>query len=164
MKNKKGKNLLEIVKIPSVILRNPNESVIDFESCTSLIIDMIYTMNHVKGVGIAAPQIGKNIRLFIALIDKQPLAVFNPEIIKVSEKVISFDEGCLSLPGESVKVTRPYEILVKYQDVRGRVHNRVFEGFNSVFFLHEFDHVLPEGGKLITDYLSNSQKGSKMYP
>lgn len=155
MKNKSGKVLLNIVKVPDPILKNPNEDVVDFEFFDrNLIVNMIYTMNSVKGIGIALPQIGINKRMFVALIDKIPIVVFNPKVVKESDRIISFEEGCLSIPGETVKVTRPYEILVEYQDLKGRTHNKIIEGINSIIFLHEYDHVLPEGGRLITDYKS----------
>lgn len=156
MKNRSNKVLMNIVKIPDPILKNPNINVEDFDFFDkNLIVNMIYTMNSVRGVGIAAPQVGKNIRFFIALIDKQPLVVFNPKVVKESDRIISFDEGCLSVPGETVKVTRPYEIFVEYQDLKGRIHNKTLEGINSIIFLHEFDHIREEGGKLITDYKQN---------
>lgn len=159
MKNKSGKILLNIVKIPDPILKNPNTDAKDFDSFDrNLVIDMIYTMNKVRGIGLALPQIGINKRMFVALIDKVPIPMFNPKIIKESDKIITFPEGCLSVPDRLVRITRPYEILVEYQDLKGRTHDKVLEGINSVIFLHEFDHILPEGGKLIIDYLSEENK------
>lgn len=152
MKNKLGKIFLDILKIPNQILRNPNKEIDNHDLYKPLIVNMLYTMNKVNGIGIAAPQVGVNERVFIALIDKKPVVFINAKVVEFSSKIISFEEKCLSVPGESVLVTRPYEILVEYQDLKGRVHNKNLEGFNSVVFLHEFDHVLSEGGRLIIDY------------
>jgi len=152
MNNKSGKRFLTILEHPNDILRSPNTEVTDFSAYRPLVVNMVHTMNKVKGVGIPAPQIGENIRLFIALIDKQPIVVFNPKILEESEKIITLEEGCLSVPGQPVKMTRPFEILVEFQDLKGRTHNRTLEGMNSIIFLHEFDHVLSEGGRLIIDY------------
>jgi peptide deformylase len=155
-KNKQKKVFMNIIKHPDPVLRAKNINVASFKENENfnktLVVNMIHTMNKVRGVGIAAPQVGINVRLFVALINRKPLVVFNPEIINGSPGGINIDEMCLSLPGEKVNIKRPNWIEVKYQDLKGKEHVGRFEGINSIIICHEIDHVQPEGGKLIIDH------------
>jgi peptide deformylase len=103
---------------------------------------MIKIMKKNKGVGLAAPQIGKNIRMCICTIDQKKLITLcNPEIIKSSKETITDEEGCLSLPGIWGDVIRPKEIQIKYQDVNGKEKNLKFSDLNARIILHELDHL-----------------------
>lgn len=149
MKKKKSKRkLLTILKYSNSILRVENLVVENPSKHLEFVQNMIYTMKSLRGVGLAAPQVGENIRLAVALIDKKPLVIFNPEIIDGSPGGEPFEEGCLSLPGINATVGRPRWINVKYLDIKGCEHIRRFEDFNCVIICHEIDHL---NGLLITD-------------
>jgi peptide deformylase len=149
---KRKKDLLEIVKYPNDILRAENREIEDPSKYVNLAQNMIYTMRRVGGVGIAAPQIEKNIRMGVALIDRKPFVFFNPEILNGSPGGKAFQEGCLSVPGKSVLVDRPTWIEVKYTDLKGKEHIKIFEDIDCVIMCHEIDHL---DGKLIIDYEEN---------
>lgn len=128
-----------------------------------LVDDMFQTMYHAHGVGLAAPQIGKSLRLFV--VDAEPFGeeeckgfkrVFvNPEILEESEEEWAFEEGCLSIPGVREEVVRPEWIKVKYFDENWKEHTEEMDGLNARVFLHEYDHI---DGILFTDYLSGLKK------
>jgi peptide deformylase len=120
------------------------------------------------GVGIAAPQVGRSLRLFIMAPQPnsrypdapamEPTAVINPEILRVSEERETGWEGCLSVPGFRAKVPRHLEIDVAFTDRHGRDRTERFSGFLARLFQHEFDHLegilyperLDKGEALIT--------------
>ena len=116
-----------------------------------------------SGVGLAAPQIGKGIRLFV--IDAEPMdeetlagtkMVFvNPVIVEETGTPWPYEEGCLSLPGIREEVKRPEQITLKYQDENGTEFTRKFEGLLARVIQHEYDHI---EGKLFIDYLSPFRK------
>jgi peptide deformylase len=117
--------------------------------------EMIETMHENDGIGLAAPQVGLSQRLIvidISPIDKAavPMVFINPEIVD-SQGEITMDEGCLSVPGVTEAVTRPEEIMLKYQDIKGNEKNEKFEGWNARVIQHEIDHL---NGILFIDYLS----------
>jgi peptide deformylase len=104
------------------------------------------TMKESNGLGLAAPQIGKSIRMFTMIYnfkqkDETVLTVINPEILAVSEDLCIDDEGCLSLPGIWKKVKRPCEIQVKFYDINGALMKMTLSGLNAREFLHENDHL-----------------------
>jgi peptide deformylase len=120
------------------------------------------------GVGIAAPQVGKSLRLFIMAPQPnprypdapsmEPTAIINPEILRVSEEMETGWEGCLSVPGFRAKVPRHLEIDVSFTDRHGAARTERFSGFLARLFQHEFDHLegilyperLAQGETLIT--------------
>ncbi len=124
---------------------------------------MFETMYTANGVGIAAPQIGKAIRLFV--IDSSKMGdeedpgmkqVFiNAEITEESEEEWKFEEGCLSIPGIREKVERPEEIRIKYLDENFVPHDEVIDGISARVIQHEYDHI---EGILFTDYLTAFKK------
>ena len=126
-----------------------------------LIEDMWITLGEASGVGLAAPQIGKNIRLFI--VDCTPWAeehpeladfrkVFvNAEIYEHSEETAPFEEGCLSIPGIHETVTRPVSIRMRYLDENFVEHDELIDGLPARVIQHEYDHL---EGKVFTDRLS----------
>lgn len=113
------------------------------------------TVRYEDGVGIAAPQIGKSVRMFVMDIHETksrkkqdthpPLVIINPQIISFSTEVEEDWEGCLSIttPAGLVfgKVPRAHRISVSFQDVSGALHERTFEGFAARVFQHEYDHL-----------------------
>lgn len=119
-----------------------------------LIQSMIITMHKNKGVGLAAPQVGVNQRILVADIGNGPLAIINPQIVKRSGSGV-IEEGCLSIPGITVKIKRPQKILVKYRDENNRLMEKAYEDLMARVIQHETDHL---DGKLIVDYAGLTQK------
>ena len=151
-----------IVIYGSQILRNESEDITpDYPELKKLIEDMWITLGEAEGVGLAAPQIGKNIRLFI--VDCTPwgedipeLADFkrvfiNAEIYERSEETELFEEGCLSLPGLHENVRRSTTIRMRYLDENFVEHDEEFSGYPARVIQHEYDHL---EGKVFTDHLS----------
>ena len=119
-----------------------------------LIESMILTMIDAKGIGLAAPQVGINQRIFVADVGEGPIAIINPEIIKKSGSS-KMEEGCLSIPAVNVIVKRPDKIHVKYKDENNKPHERDFDGLLARVIQHETDHL---DGKMIVDYASIFKK------
>ncbi len=151
-----------IVTYGSQILRNVSEDIdSSYPNFEKLITDMFLTLDDCSGVGLAAPQIGKNIRLFI--VDCTPWADDNPEladykkvfvnaeIYEESEETDLFNEGCLSLPGINEDVRRPIAIRMRYMDEKFIEHDELFEGLPARVIQHEYDHI---EGEVFTDHLS----------
>lgn len=149
------------------VLRKTAEE-INFDSypkLNELIANMFETLRRTEGVGLAAPQVGLPIRLFIIDLDiisedepqyKGYLRAFiNPEIIEESEETTSMSEGCLSIPGINESVKRPARVLVNYLDENGEEQERWLEGFEARVFQHEYDHL---EGKMFVDRLSPFRK------
>lgn len=115
-----------------------------------LIDDMAATLEHARGAGLAAPQIGQSIALFLfkpaATRDDAkpvaPLVAINPRVTAQSDEGETDWEGCLSIPGYSGRVTRPARIEVEYLDREGRPVTQTLERFAARVFLHEYDHLL----------------------
>jgi len=137
----------------------------DTEGLEEIIENMWETMYYSDGVGLAAPQVGMPIRLFLvdasSGADEEPeLADFkkvfiNPEIIELNGEEWIFNEGCLSLPEIREDVTRPDEVRIKYMDENFVEHEETFKGFAGRVIQHEYDHL---EGKLFIDYLSPLRK------
>ncbi len=151
-----------IVTYGSQVLRNVSEDIdSSYPNLEKLIADMFLTLDDCSGVGLAAPQIGKNIRLFI--VDCTPWAEDNPElaeyrkvfinaeIYEESEESDLFNEGCLSLPGINEDVRRPIAIRMRYMDEKFVEHDELFEGLPARVIQHEYDHI---EGEVFTDHLS----------
>lgn len=112
---------------------------------------MIQTMRQAKGVGIAAPQVGKSLRLFILAPEPSvrypkaprlpPVAMFNPVIVKRSKKRVTDWEGCLSIPGLRGRVPRHQSLEIEFTDRQGRRLRGKLSGFVARIFQHEFDHI-----------------------
>ncbi|MEP0366693.1 MAG: peptide deformylase [Cyclobacteriaceae bacterium] len=128
-----------------------------------LVADMFETMRAASGVGLAAPQIGKSLRLFI--VDSSPMeedgdtpltrAFVNPEIIDETGEEWDFEEGCLSIPGIRGDVTREAEIKIKYYDEDWNEHIEEYDDIKARIIQHEYDHI---EGILFTDYLTPFKK------
>ena len=150
--------LLDIVTgSETKILRTVCEPVTQFDkSLKKLAEDMIETMHAAKGLGIAAPQVGVNARVFIVTFDygqkdERQVAMVNPEIIFFSDNQDLAEEGCLSLPKVFGNVERPTEIVVKYLNLRGQELSLRLEGLNARVVQHELDHL---NGVLFIDKLA----------
>ena len=117
--------------------------------------EMKVAMKKAKGVGLAAPQVGNNIRLALVTINKKVMPIINPEIISKSEEIELGEEGCLSLPGVWGKVNRHKAITLKYQDEKGDEKILKLKDFNARVVQHEIDHL---DGILFIDYLEKSEE------
>lgn len=137
----------------------------DFEGLKDLVAQMFDAMYESEGVGLAAPQIGKNIRLVV--IDADPVAenfpecagrkfvLINPEVEILDGDRISRPEGCLSLPGISESVPRVEHIRLKWLDENFRSHEEEISGFLARIVQHECDHL---EGKMFIDHLSGIRR------
>lgn len=127
-------------------VKNPNS-----KEVSDLAKDLINLCKKSRGVGISAPQIGKNIDLFIvwSMPNKRypnapkfgPEVVINPRILSKSERQIKEFEGCLSIPGIRAKILRPKNIEVSYTNIGGVKVRQKFSDFVARIFQHEFDHL-----------------------
>jgi len=125
--------------------------------------DMFETMHSASGIGLAAPQIGKSIRMFIA--DAAPLedeeigdwkqVFINPEILEESGDEWAFEEGCLSIPSIREDVVRPEKLKIHYFDENWVEHTEEFDGMQARIIQHEYDHI---EGILFTDHLTAFKK------
>jgi peptide deformylase len=165
--------ILPIVAYGDPVLRKVAVEInADYPELNTLIANMKETMYNASGVGLAAPQIGKAIRLF--LIDASPFAedeelskedrkvlesfnkVFiNPKILKEEGEEWGFNEGCLSIPDVREDVFRQPEITIEYQDEDFKTHTETLNGLAARVFQHEYDHI---DGILFTDKLSTLKK------
>lgn len=126
--------------------------------------DMLETMYDAPGIGLAAPQIGKNIRLVVVDITREdddvraPMILFNPEIEpeEGENSVVPYEEGCLSVPDVYADVLRPERIRIRFQNEKGEtVEMRNVDGLLSRCFQHEVDHL---NGVLFVDKISASDR------
>lgn len=129
------------------ILRAKSSIVLEFNAqIKKLSVEMKKTLKSENGLGLAAPQVGKNIRMFIMIFnfrkkDETIFTVINPEVEYRSDKTCLDEEGCLSLPGVWGKVERPVEIKVKFYDLNGALLKMTLTDLNAREFLHENDHL-----------------------
>ncbi len=153
---------LEIVPYGSPILRRQSELVTEITDVILVLIDdMIQTMNLYQGIGLAAPQVGRSIMLFLInwdLIDEEKSGIqayINPKILEIGDETEKQDEGCLSLPEVWAPVRRHESIRVQYTDIEGKIVEEDLSGMPSRVFQHEFDHLL---GILFIDRISTSER------
>jgi peptide deformylase len=149
--------LLEIRLFPDPVLRKVTEPVEDFgPDLQKLVRNMVETMYAEPGVGLAAPQVGVSLRLFVTdgvlfgAPEGSTLVFANAEILSAEGEQTS-EEGCLSFPGVYEPVTRPMKCKVRAQDASGRPFEMECEGLPCRAIFHEVDHC---EGRLIIDYLS----------
>lgn len=146
--------LLELVPESNSVLRTPTKPVTDFgDSFQTIVDDMLETMYAVNGAGLAATQVGMDLR--VAVIDvtsdhSQPLVLVNPEIIEASGEQ-KMDMGCLSLPGCWAAVKRAGWVKIRAQDRKGEFYEMEGEGILAEAFQHEIDHL---DGVLFIDKLT----------
>lgn len=158
--------ILPIVAYGDPVLRKEGENIdSDYAGLQDLIDNMFETMYNAHGVGLAAPQIGLPIRLFVidtsGFVDegeedteglKDFKKVFiNAEIIEEGGDDFVFNEGCLSIPDIRGDVDRPERIIIRYRDREWQEHEETHEGLKARVIQHEYDHI---DGILFTDHLS----------
>ncbi|NVK44856.1 MAG: peptide deformylase [Rhodobacteraceae bacterium] len=116
------------------------------EDIRALVADMFETMYDAPGRGLAGPQVGAMLRLFVMDAtwkegEKTPLVAINPEIKALSDETCEMDEGCLSIPGITATVTRPERITLAWTDLDGRRHTGEMIGAEARIAQHEYDHL-----------------------
>jgi peptide deformylase len=162
--------ILPIVAYGTPILREKCQEIdAGYPNLGQLIADMWETMYHTNGVGLAAPQVNRNIRLFV--IDSEQIfnnqepdekgrypdepgskqVFINAQIVKLEKEEWSYNEGCLSIPKIREDISRSTTVTIRYHDEQFQQHEKTFIGVTGRIILHEYDHI---EGKLFIDYLS----------
>ena len=171
--------IYSIVAIGDPILKTKAKNLASNLAATEmqqLVADMFETMYYAHGVGLAAPQIGKGVRLFVmdsgpmVELDEEDLAeleegetpeppikraFINPVMMSETGEQWGFEEGCLSIPGVRELVNRHADIVLRYEDENRQVHEEAFSGMAARIIQHEYDHL---EGVLFTDKLSAFKK------
>ena len=160
--------ILPIVAYGAAVLRKMSPAIeADYPGLALLIEDMWETMYESNGVGLAAPQVNKNIRLFVMdsaqiFESKEPedetyvdapgfkKVFINAQIVSTGGVEWIYNEGCLSIPKIREDVLRPAEVTLSYMDENFVAHTETFNGISARVILHEYDHIQ---GKLFIDYL-----------
>ncbi len=154
-------NKLKIIVAPDTRLNQISENVISIDKDIKLTLDkMLECMYESSGIGLAAPQVGILKRLVVVDCSdeknkKRPLKLINPEIVKVSNRLAEFEEGCLSLPTQFALVKRPEQVKINFIDEAGKACTNTFEGLEATCIQHEIDHL---NGKLFVDHISKLKK------
>lgn len=135
--------MLEIIINPNPILRKKSQNVADVlnDKIQKLIPEMVETMKAKNGVGLAAPQIGQNIRLVVVGYKDKDLVIINPKIIKKSLLKEWDEEGCLSIPHKYGQVKRHKNITVKYLNENAQEQTLKASGLLARIIQHEIDHL-----------------------
>jgi len=162
---KKGR-ILRITQLGEPVLRrvSKNIRVPLTRAHDRLIDDMIATMKKARGVGIAAPQVGEGLNLFIVAPEPNarypkaprmpPVAMINPIVVKRSAKMVTDWEGCLSIPGLRGRVPRHHAVEVEFTARDGRRLRAEMTGFIARIFQHEFDHI---NGRVYIDRVKDTR-------
>ena len=147
---------LQILIFPDPRLRKIAEKITKFDkSLQNLADDMLLTMYDANGIGLAATQVNRHIRLVVMDISDNrddPRIFVNPSYrVLKDHNLFEFEEGCLSIPGFNETIARPDKIELIWQDINGKEHSDSPEGLLTVCIQHEIDHL---DGKLMVDYVS----------
>ena len=151
----------KILTIPDPILREISQPVKKVDKdIKNLMDDMLETMYDAPGIGLAAVQIGILKRVIVIDLSKEkekkkPIFLVNPEIISKSDDLVSYEEGCLSIPNQFAEIERPNSCKVKYLGYDGKQNELKAEGLLATCIQHEIDHI---NGILFIDYLSKLKK------
>lgn len=134
---------MEVVQLGDPVLRQKAQPVTEFtDELRAFINEMFDTMIDAEGVGLAAPQVGKSWRLFVIIADDDVRRVFvNPQIIATSSELVSFEEGCLSIPKVYEKIMRPDRVTIQAQDEFGKKFMIEADGMLARIIQHENDHL-----------------------
>jgi len=150
--------LLNILHFPDPRLRTVAKAVTEFDDELRLLVsNMFETMYEAPGIGLAATQVDRHIRLLVMDVSEgrnQPRCLINPEILEADGEEET-DEGCLSVPGFYEKVRRAEHIKVRAHNEHGELAEFEADGIEAVCIQHEMDHL---EGKLFVDYLSNLKR------
>jgi peptide deformylase len=154
-----------IVAFGNPILKKEALEITEGENISTLIKDMFSTMENANGVGLAAPQINKGVRLFVIdsnlMLDEDTeekgirRAFINPIILDEYGDAYSFEEGCLSIPEVRAEIIRPEKLTLEYYDENWNLREEEFSGLTARVIQHEYDHL---EGILFVDYLKGLKK------
>ncbi len=138
--------ILPIVTWPDARLRRRCDSVAAVEDVRDLAADMLGTMYAAAGRGLAAPQVGAMLRMFVMDMTwkegvKDPLVFINPDLLWMSDERATGAEGCLSIPHITVDVARATEVRMRWTGLDGAVQEQLFTGVAAICAQHEFDHL-----------------------
>ncbi|ETS09697.1 peptide deformylase [Bartonella henselae str. Zeus] len=150
-----------LVIVPDPILREISKPVEYIDSAVQkLADDMLETMYHAQGIGLAAIQIGIPLRMLVLDVSrndeqKNPLVIINPEVLWLSDERNIYKEGCLSIPEYFAEVERPKRLCVRYQNREGKQTEIEADDLLATCLQHEIDHL---NGRLFIDYLSKIKR------
>ena len=164
-KSGSGSGPLSILIAPNAILRRKARPVRpeDIPALRALLPRMFDAMYQAPGIGLAAPQVGLELRL--AIVDlarddvRAPMVLVNPDIAAASDTLVSREEGCLSLPNQYAEVVRPQSVRVRFQDMDGGLREIEADGLLATCLQHEIDHL---DGVLFVDHLSALKRNMLM--
>ena len=152
----------DVVLFPDPVLRKETEEITAFDDELKGVVEgMFERMFESQGVGLAAPQVGLSMRLFVLNDEgdkdkpERNLALINPTIKSFGGKKTRHEEGCLSLPGVHADITRPEKCVVHHFDVEGNEVEKEYDGFVARIIQHEYDHLQ---GVLLVDRMTPSDK------
>lgn len=156
--------MLPILTFPHNSLRKPTEPVVFplSKEIQKLTRDMIDTVRNADGIGLAAPQVGKSVKVIVVNLEKNgvPLmALYNPKIVSRSIKKAEVEEGCLSIPNVFGLVKRPKKVTVEAYNTEGKKIKFSDDGWISRVVQHEIDHI---NGILIIDLIKKYSQGEEM--
>ncbi len=138
--------VLPVLRWPDAVLSQLAGPVTDLSAARDLAADMLDTMYHAQGRGLAAPQVGVSLRVFVMDAtwkqdEPAPQVFVNPVILSRSDDVASGSEGCLSLPGITTEITRATAIRLRWTDLDGASQDADLTGFHAICAQHEIDHL-----------------------
>ena len=142
--------ILNILHDGDEILKRLSCSVILDDGVREFIESMKETMIDANGIGLAAPQVGRNIRVIVVKLQYGDIQeMINPTIKWYSDHVVKIEEGCLSVPGKYIELIRPSKISISFQDLSGKYKRWKLKSLEARVVQHEIDHL---DGILMTDY------------
>jgi peptide deformylase len=145
-------SILDIRVLGDPALRKPTKRVKEItDELRKLIADMFETMYAAEGIGLAAPQVGRNERVAVVDVEGKKFTLINPEVLSTSDSPEKAEEGCLSIPDIYGDVERPAEVTIRATDENGNQYQETAGELLGRCFQHEIDHL---DGKLFIDYLS----------
>ncbi len=174
--------VLPIYVAPHPVLKKPADPVVAVtDDIRTLVKDMFETMYAARGIGLAAPQVGQSVRVLVMDVEQsgdqnedenedneaddkaptpgKPIAIINPEIVWTSDEMNTYEEGCLSIPGQYADVERPEKVRVKYLDETGAAKELEADGLLATCLQHEIDHL---DGILFVDHISTLKRDMLM--
>ncbi len=149
--------LLPILTYPDPRLRTIAKPVENFDdTIKTLIADMFETMYEARGIGLAATQVDRHLRVVVMDLakedeEKQPQVFINPKVAPLTDECVPYQEGCLSIPEVYDEIKRPAKVRIEAQDANGQAFEMEADGLLAVCIQHELDHL---NGIMFVDYLS----------
>ncbi len=156
--------ILPILTYPNQVLRKKTEPVVFplSKEIKKLTRDMLETVHKADGIGLAAPQVGKSVKVIVVNLEKNelpPFPLYNAKVVKKGFKKIEVEEGCLSLPGVFGNVKRPKQVTIEAQNQDGKIIRITDDGWVSRVVQHEIDHT---NGVLIIDLIKKYTGGEEI--